>query len=108
MVTNGSLKLTISYSSKEYRTETMQQLAKHLQASLQQIIAHCVTKEQVELTPSDLLLKDLTVEELERLVEQTADIGEIENVYYLTPMQKGMFFHNLMDSYSGAYFEQLT
>ncbi|MGG4221664.1 condensation domain-containing protein, partial [Paenibacillus jamilae] len=37
-----------------------------------------------------------------------ARIGELENVYALTPMQKGMLFYNLMDSQSGAYFEQAS
>ncbi|WP_257208209.1 condensation domain-containing protein, partial [Bacillus cereus] len=40
--------------------------------------------------------------------EETKHIGEIENVYPLTPMQKGMLFHSLMNSKSEAYFEQAT
>ncbi|TPG89204.1 amino acid adenylation domain-containing protein [Brevibacillus laterosporus] len=108
MITGGELSLTISYSGKEYRRETIEQLAGLLRASLQKVIVHCVAKERTELTPSDVLLKGLTVEELEQLTEQTRHAGEIENVYTLTPMQKGMLFHSLVNPQLGAYFEQTT
>ncbi|WP_197492127.1 condensation domain-containing protein, partial [Paenibacillus jamilae] len=57
---------------------------------------------------SDVMLKHVTLAELDQLIERTRDIGEVENVYALTPMQKGMLFHSLMDAASGAYFEQTT
>ncbi|MEW9702929.1 amino acid adenylation domain-containing protein [Paenibacillus sp. SI8] len=108
LITDGRLTLTIQYSSNAFRTETMEHLGGLLQASLQEIIAHCVTKEQPELTPSDVLLKGLTLEEFEQLNAHAGRTGELENVYALTPMQKGMLFHNLMEPHSGAYFEQAT
>ncbi|MBU7319853.1 amino acid adenylation domain-containing protein, partial [Paenibacillus oleatilyticus] len=108
MVTEGALELTIRYGTTQYRRETVERLGALLQSSLREVIAHCLGKERPELTPSDVLLKGLTVEELEQLAERTGTMGELENVYTLTPMQKGMLFHNLMDSESGAYFEQVT
>ncbi|NEW09308.1 amino acid adenylation domain-containing protein, partial [Paenibacillus sp. SYP-B3998] len=106
MITEGSLSLNLSYNGEEYQRETMEDLAAWLQESLQAIIAHCAAKELAELTPSDVLLKGLDVEELERIVERTRDRGEIENIYTLTPMQKGMWFHSRLDQHTGAYFEQ--
>ncbi|MGG1640084.1 amino acid adenylation domain-containing protein, partial [Paenibacillus sp. NRS-1782] len=108
MISEGELQLTISYSNQEYRRETMEQLAEEFRTSLREIIAHCAGRKQQELTPSDVMLKNVTMAELDQLVERTCDIGELENVYALTPMQKGMLFHNLMDAKSGAYFEQTT
>ncbi|WP_153794837.1 non-ribosomal peptide synthetase, partial [Paenibacillus polymyxa] len=108
LISEGQLQLTISYSHQEYRKETMEQLAEALRTSLQDIIAHCADRKQQELTPSDVKLKHVTLAELDQLVERTRDIGELENVYALTPMQKGMLFHSLMDAASGAYFEQTT
>ncbi|KAF6649086.1 condensation domain-containing protein, partial [Paenibacillus sp. EKM301P] len=32
----------------------------------------------------------------------------LENIYSLTPMQKGILFHGFMEPQSGAYFEQAT
>ncbi|WP_281944536.1 condensation domain-containing protein, partial [Paenibacillus tyrfis] len=93
IITEGALSLTIRYSGKQYRRETVERLAGLLQTSLREVIAHCVAQEEPEPTPSDLLWKGLTIEELEQLSAQTRHIGQIENVYALTPMQKGMLFH---------------
>nr|WP_080743752.1 non-ribosomal peptide synthetase [Bacillus clarus] len=108
MISAGRLALEINYSGKQYRRETIEQLANGLQARLQEVIEHCVKKERAELTPSDIIFKGMTIEALDRVVQETKHIGEIENVYPLTPMQKGMLFHSLMNPQSGAYFEQAT
>ncbi|MDY8023490.1 amino acid adenylation domain-containing protein [Paenibacillus polymyxa] len=108
LISEGKLQLTISYSKQEYRHETVEQLAEEFRISLQEIITHCVGRKQQELTPSDVMLNNVTMSELDQLVERTRDMGELENVYALTPMQKGMLFHSLMDAESGAYFEQTT
>ncbi|MGF7533043.1 amino acid adenylation domain-containing protein [Bacillus mexicanus] len=106
MIAEGKLSLTLSYSNKQYEKSTMAQFARGLKESLQEVIAHCVSREQTSLTPSDTLLKDITIDELEQLLEQTRELGEAENMYPLTPMQKGMLFHSLFDPNSGAYFQQ--
>ncbi|KYG36478.1 hypothetical protein AZF08_26070 [Bacillus gaemokensis] len=108
MISDGRLSLGIGYNGKQYQRETIEQLANWLQASLQEVIEHCVTKERAELTPSDIIFKGMTIEALDRVVQETQHIGEIENVYPLTPMQKGMLFHSLLNSQSEAYFEQST
>ncbi|OIK22018.1 non-ribosomal peptide synthase/polyketide synthase [Bacillus amyloliquefaciens] len=106
MIAEGKLSLTLSYSSKQYEKSTMAQFARSLKESLQEVIAHCVSRQQTSLTPSDILLKNITIDELEQLLEQTRELGEAENIYPLTPMQKGMLFHSLFDPSSGAYFQQ--
>ncbi|WP_146065476.1 non-ribosomal peptide synthetase, partial [Paenibacillus sp. UNC499MF] len=108
MVTEGALELTIRYGTTQYCRETIERLGGLLESSLREVIAHCLSKDMPELTPSDVLLPELTVEELEQLTLRTASIGELENVYTLTPMQKGMMFHSLLDADSEAYFEQVT
>ncbi|MEW9702958.1 condensation domain-containing protein, partial [Paenibacillus sp. SI8] len=108
LISEGVLSLTISYSSKQYRRETMERLTELFHTSLQEVVDHCVTKEGVELTPSDLSIKRITAEELEQIVKGTRHVGEIENIYKLTPMQQGMLFHSLLDAGSSAYFEQTT
>ncbi|WP_256026151.1 condensation domain-containing protein, partial [Paenibacillus polymyxa] len=108
MISEGTLRLTIAYSRKQYRKETLERVAGLLQSALQEVITHCVAQEQPELTPSDVSFKGLTTRELEQIAKQAAHTGDLENVYALTPMQKGMLFYNLMDSQSGAYFEQAS
>ncbi|WP_159888720.1 condensation domain-containing protein, partial [Paenibacillus puerhi] len=106
MIQGGELRITARYSSKQYRKETIERLAACLEACLREIISHCAEKEYGELTPSDLAFRGFTIEELERLSEHTVPAGGLENVYALSPMQKGIMFHTLLDTGSGAYFEQ--
>ncbi|MED1913794.1 non-ribosomal peptide synthase/polyketide synthase [Bacillus thuringiensis] len=106
MVTDGNLELGIRYNQKAFREDTIEHVAHLLKENLLEVISHCVSQDRIELTPSDVLLKDVTLEQLDTIVEQTRSVGELENIYPLTPMQKGMLFYNLMDSQSGAYFEQ--
>ncbi|NEW06399.1 amino acid adenylation domain-containing protein [Paenibacillus sp. SYP-B3998] len=107
IVIDGRLSLTMNYSRRQYRRETMEQLAYYFKESLKEVIVHCVTKERTELTPSDISCKTLTIEQLDQLVKQTQHIGEIENVYSLTPLQKEMLFESVRNPISGAYFVQI-
>ncbi|MGG1642432.1 non-ribosomal peptide synthase/polyketide synthase [Paenibacillus sp. NRS-1782] len=106
MVTDGALTLTITYNGKQYKSSTMEQLAGYIEDSLRELLHHCVTQERSVLTPSDVLAKGLSIADLEELSKQTSHIGDIENVYSLTPMQKGMLFHDMLEPHTGAYFEQ--
>ncbi|WP_426454579.1 amino acid adenylation domain-containing protein [Paenibacillus sp. S-38] len=107
-VASGRLSLTISYSSKQYRSTSIGRLAERLQTALREVLDHCMEREYSELTPSDLLIKDMTLEEVEELTVQYRPYGELENVYPLTPMQKGMLFHSLLGGQPGAYVEQVS
>ncbi|MGN7354933.1 amino acid adenylation domain-containing protein [Paenibacillus amylolyticus] len=106
MVLDGALSLDLSYSRKQYRKETMEALAQRLEQSLRDLIIHCAGKETTELTPSDVQFKGLTIAELEHIAQRSGHLGEIENIYSLTPMQKGMWFHSALDRQTAAYFEQ--
>ncbi|MBE0342183.1 hypothetical protein E4V51_14890, partial [Paenibacillus sp. 28ISP30-2] len=108
VITAGVLTLEISYDRKVYHTENVENFAQLLRESLQEVIVHCASKERSELSPSDVLFKGLRLEQLEQLTEQMASVGELENVYALSPMQKGMLFHSLMEPESGAYFQQAS
>ncbi|WP_143760417.1 non-ribosomal peptide synthetase, partial [Paenibacillus sp. FSL R5-0765] len=106
MVLDGALSLDLSYSRKQYRKETMEALAQRLEQSLRDLIIHCAGKENTELTPSDVQFKGLTIAELEQIAQRSGHLGEIENIYSLTPMQKGMWFHSALERQTAAYFEQ--
>ncbi|WP_404529681.1 amino acid adenylation domain-containing protein [Paenibacillus sp. RC253] len=107
MVYEGKLSLTISYSHTQYKKESIEQLGNCLRTSLQEIILHCISKEGTELTPSDVSFSEMEISELDRLIQSTQQLGELESLYPMTPMQKGMLFHSLLDSQSEAYFEQM-
>lgn len=107
-VIGGFLEFSISYSGKQYRKETIEGLANLFHKSLQDIISHCTAKQLTEPTPSDFMIKGMTLDELEQLTKKMDPIGRIEDIYPLTPMQKGMLFHSQIDPDSSAYFEQMT
>ncbi|MET1168358.1 condensation domain-containing protein, partial [Bacillus velezensis] len=102
IVTEGRLSLSINYSSKQYRRQTMEQLACLYKEGLNRVVEHCVRKEQTELTPSDISCKSLTIDQLDQIVEHTGHIGRIENVYPLTPLQKEMLYESERNPISGA------
>ncbi|WP_238553057.1 non-ribosomal peptide synthetase, partial [Paenibacillus alvei] len=107
MIADGALRLHISYSAEQYRQATMERFAHELQIRLQELLAHCVVQERTELTPSDVLQPGFTQEELDALMQRSAALGEIEEVYALTPMQQGMLFHSRLDPQAGAYVNQI-
>ncbi|TFV07231.1 amino acid adenylation domain-containing protein, partial [Bacillus stratosphericus] len=104
-VQNGKLSLMIEYSRDQYETKTVEQFAKLYKANLMEIIVHCLRKKDTELTPSDLSLKELKINDLEEVIKKTKHIGKVEDVFELSPMQKGMLFHSDLDS--SLYTEQL-
>ncbi|MBP1176320.1 amino acid adenylation domain-containing protein/non-ribosomal peptide synthase protein (TIGR01720 family) [Paenibacillus sp. PvR133] len=108
LVTDGMLELSIQYNIKALQQNAAEQLAEQFKQNVLEVIQHCASREHSELTPSDVLLSDLSLEELDQMVEQIQPDGELENMYPMTPMQKGMLFHNMLDSQSIAYVEQST
>ncbi|MGG4197323.1 amino acid adenylation domain-containing protein, partial [Paenibacillus jamilae] len=107
MIAEGALRLHVSYSAEQYRHATIERFAHELQISLQELLAHCVAQERTELTPSDVLQPGFTQEELDALMQRSEALGEIEEVYALTPMQQGMLFHSRLDPQVGAYVNQI-
>lgn len=106
-ILGNRLSVSLIYNKNQFKTETIHTLMDSYRLELSRIIAHC--KEQpVQLTPSDLTYKGLSLNVFEsiqnKVVEQTGET--IEDVYPLTPMQEGMLFHYLYENRSSAYFEQ--
>ncbi|KJD42223.1 condensation domain-containing protein, partial [Paenibacillus terrae] len=108
LVTDGMLELSIQYNNKALQQNAAEQLAEQFKQNVLDVIQHCASQEHSELTPSDVLLPGLSLEALDRMVEQIQPDEELENMYPMTPMQKGMLFHNMLDSRSSAYVEQST
>jgi amino acid adenylation domain-containing protein/non-ribosomal peptide synthase protein (TIGR01720 family) len=99
------LTMTISYNQNYFKPETAAKLAGFFKSQLQQVIAFCSSKEDVEYTPSDFTYKGLSMDVIDRLIETYPDM---EDIYSLSPMQEGMLFHSLYDDSSHSYFEQLS
>jgi iturin family lipopeptide synthetase B len=104
MVARGRLKMSIIYSKKQYKTETMERLLNQYQQELTRIISFCTGRKEPRLTPSDLTYPHLSIETLEQLKAKYP----ISDIYVLSPMQEGMLFHALYEKDSAAYFEQFS
>ncbi|WP_267879703.1 non-ribosomal peptide synthetase [Caldalkalibacillus mannanilyticus] len=74
-ITEGQLTMTFFYHQSEITQEVMIRLVQRYEFHLQQIIEHCLEQEDSVLTPSDLGNHDLSIEELDDLLD---DIERME------------------------------
>ena len=108
---NGSinqeqLSFVIHFNTAEYRKEDMQNLVELYQQSLSEIIAFCTNKKKAEKTKSDYTADDLEWDEWNHIREQVSTLGDIEDVYSLTPMQENMLLQRIIDTESTNYVVQ--
>jgi len=105
LVVEGELAVEFQYSREFHRRETMERLAAGFLESLQAIILHCQEPGSGGYTPSDFPLAPLSQEAIDRIA---AGRGAIEDIYPLSPMQRGMLFHTLYEPRSGVYHEIMS
>ncbi|MFC2146097.1 condensation domain-containing protein, partial [Acidobacteriota bacterium] len=105
MIAQSQLVLDFSYNKYQYKQNTIEGLLDGCKLHLSNIISLCIKKESKELTPSDLTYPHLSIDQLEAFTHQ---LGDIEDIYELTPMQAGMLFHALNNEESTAYIEQMV
>ncbi|WP_312653312.1 non-ribosomal peptide synthetase [Aminipila sp.] len=74
-VIGGQLNFWISYDSLKYKEAEVQILANEYKQAIQEILKHCIGKEETEATPSDMTGKGLTTEDLEDV------FGNLENIF---------------------------
>lgn len=104
-VIGGRLSLQWSYSEQLHSPTTIERLARTFIQKLRRMIEHCLVSGIKSHTPSDFALAKLSQQKLEQIGEAA---GEIEDIYPLSPMQKGMLFHSLYGAASDVYCTQLT
>ncbi|ETT37866.1 bacitracin synthetase 3, partial [Paenibacillus sp. FSL R7-269] len=102
-IMDGQLKLFFSYSTKEYKHDTMAHLAAAYRTSLLRVIDHCLNQETARRTPWDYGDPDLSLEDLQTILSCGQ---EIEKIHSLSPMQEGMMYSSIVDAGSSTYLEQ--
>jgi len=103
-VIQGSLQLGIRYSREQYKRETMERFSSSYEQQLKKLIDLLRETPQHYLTPGDLSFKDLKMDDLVLLnVHQ-----DIEDVYELSPLQEGIYYHWQKESASTAYVNQMS
>jgi len=103
-VAGGRLTMGWTYSSAVHREETIRRVAEWFIDDLRDLISKRRAVDHGSYTPSDFPLATITQEVLDRLLARNT---EIEDIYYLTPLQEGMLYQRLAQPRSEAYFQQL-
>lgn len=68
MIVGGELTFTCSYNKKEFRENTIKNVMDTFKENLLLVINHCVGKQEVEVTPTDLGYGKLSIDELDRVM----------------------------------------
>ncbi len=107
IVSDGRLRITLTYGSRMYRRETAERLAAAYAEALRELIQHNPESDEV-FTPSDFPKARLDERGFRQLESLLSGLEEVDDVYPLTPLQSGMLFHSLMAPESGVYVTQVT
>jgi len=92
IVQDGRLELGWTYAPEVHDERTVTMLAEAMMTGLREIVAHCAG--HGGRTPSDFPLARLRQSEVDTIV---GDGRTVEDIYPLTPLQKGLLFHSLVD-----------
>ncbi|MGB3468465.1 MAG: condensation domain-containing protein, partial [Cyclobacteriaceae bacterium] len=98
------LSLSVRYSKSRYNELTVQKIGESFEKHLKSIIGQLSAINTTYLTPSDLSFTGLQVEELAALNGDNT----LEDVYELSPLQEGIYYHWLADGSGSLYFEQTS
>jgi non-ribosomal peptide synthase protein (TIGR01720 family) len=104
MLVSDQLSISIGYSSLNYNEETIKKLVESYEHHLVKLITELGEAEQSYLTPSDLTFKGLTIEELTKINQANT----VEDIYKLSPLQEGIYYHWLSSESTILYFEQMS
>ncbi len=104
-IADHRLQAHFDFSSECHRAATIEALAAGFREALRELIRHCLEPAAGGFTPSDFVLAGLDQQTLDRLADQ---VGDVEDIYPLAPLQQGLLFHSLEQPAAGVYVEQLT
>ena len=100
---DGCLQMSIQYSAARMDEQQMEELAARYKVQLITISQELSQYGKTLQLPGSFTYKGLTLEQIAALEKE---YGGIEDVYRLSPMQQGLYYHALSEPESHAYFEQ--
>lgn len=103
-VSNGELQITIAYSTQQFSDNTIAALLGAFESSLLSIITRSTEINDRVYTPSDFTFKGLSIKQIDDLRKQY----QFDDVYELTPTQRGIYFHSEMRPDANTYFQQIS
>jgi amino acid adenylation domain-containing protein/non-ribosomal peptide synthase protein (TIGR01720 family) len=102
-VRDGELQFGWTYSRNRHSRATIENRASSFVEILRELVHHCQQPESGGVTPSDFPLAPLLQDELDELVGTGR---EVEDLYPLTPVQRGILVQSIGAPGAGPYFEQ--
>jgi amino acid adenylation domain-containing protein/non-ribosomal peptide synthase protein (TIGR01720 family) len=102
IIANKHLQLSVTYSSRQYVPDMISRLLDRHREHLIQLIDRLSDLRHNVPTPSDLLFKGISLQELDRINKKQ----DVEDIYPLTPLQEGLYFHWLM--HPSSYLQQMA
>ncbi|MEU8531458.1 condensation domain-containing protein, partial [Streptomyces sp. NPDC048629] len=103
-VADGRLEMVWTYGAEVHDEATIAGLAERYVEVLGDLIEFCCRPETGGYTPSDFPLAPLDQAALDRIAAGV--VTEIESIYPLSALQKGMLFHGQLSEDSGMYWVQ--
>ena len=106
-VVNGCLAVSWTYAGDVHERATIEALAGRFEDELRALVSHCTSATVGRHTPSDFPLARLDQAEVDLLdTRYGADL--VEDIYPLSPLQRGMVFHALASPDAPTYVTQLA
>ncbi len=102
---DGEMTLSIIYSRERFNSGTIDQLTEQFKKSLLAVSAGLTAVGAHITVPGDFTFGGLTFEQINTLEKV---YGKLDDVYELSPMQAGLYYHAVSDSASTAYFIQTS
>ncbi|BBH45218.1 non-ribosomal peptide synthetase [Pseudomonas sp. KU43P] len=103
-VYQGELGISFGFSQAMYDTATIEALAAGFEHQLRALVEHCLQPGVASATSSDFPLSGLDSAGLAALEQ---NLGEVEDILPLSPLQQGLLFHCLHVAEAGDYINQL-
>ncbi|WP_268635564.1 non-ribosomal peptide synthetase [Paenibacillus apiarius] len=105
-IMDGKLQLVIGYNRSYLSRDRMQSFSERYLAALLAIKDHCIAIKESVQTPSDYRAAHLTRTDLSVIQQAVGGSSQIERIYGLTSLQKGMLYHSIAEPESTAYRNQ--
>ena len=102
LVVRGRLELSVAYSKDLFTLSTIEELLKSCKRYLDDLLDAVSRMHSRVLTPVDLTYSGLSLDQVRSLDENQ----NLEDVYGLSPLQEGLYYHWLGNRESRAYFMQ--
>gem|GEM_PF-566082 len=102
MIVKDELTVYLGYETVSYQQATIEKFMVAFEERLKALISQLSEIRETQLTPSDLSFKNLTQEEFDKVNEDDC----LKDVYPLSPLQEGIYFHWLSSPGSPMYMIQ--